>query len=121
MPVLPAGRIFAAQFEEEGDYFLYRPDSDGPAVRVSAEEREAFVTAYERYLCFGVLILLAAALAMTALIVAMLLPAGRMDDFLEVFFAGLVLLMVAFIPFSRRAFNAPRRALRGRLNEIAEP
>ena len=109
-----ASQAFADQFEEEGDYYLFRPEEDGPAIRVSAEEQQAFIAEYNRYLYISTFGVIAAMIAMTALIAVILIPVGLMDYFLEAFFTGLVLLMIVTIPFSRRAFDAPRRALSGR-------
>ena len=41
-------RSFALQFEPDGVGFLYRRDRKGPALRLSAEERDDFVAGYAR-------------------------------------------------------------------------
>ena len=47
------GRVrkhFADQFETDGDGYLYRRFSKGAAIRVSAQERDGFVAAFDRTL-----------------------------------------------------------------------
>ncbi len=43
-----ATRAFARQFEPEGDGYLYHRRSGGPAVHVTAAERDRFLTEFER-------------------------------------------------------------------------
>jgi len=49
---------FAAQFVREGDGFLYRRNQKGPAIAVSAEERDAFVAAFSRWMDIQMLVVL---------------------------------------------------------------
>lgn len=118
MPDLGARQVFADQFEEEGDNFLFRPDSNGPAIRVSAEEYQAFIRNYNRYYCFSSLGIVGAVLVMGLLIFVMLARQGHLTDFLKMFIGGLIVIAAVSVPFSRRAFNAPRRALSGRATVI---
>src|SRR6185437_16090333 len=41
-------QLFADQFEEDGDGYLFRMNLKGPAVQVSADERDAFVATFNR-------------------------------------------------------------------------
>jgi hypothetical protein len=62
--------ILAAQFEPDGDGFLYRPNLAAPGIRVTLAERERFVYQYRRR--FRVLTWSAAGVMLLAIFAAML-------------------------------------------------
>ena len=55
-PQRPA-RLFAEQFERDGSGYLYRRSRKGAAIRVTADERDHFVNAFNDSLLIGVWIL----------------------------------------------------------------
>lgn len=107
-------RVFSDQFESEGAGIVYRLNQTGAPIRVSQEERDRFVAAFDRayqYLLWG--FGLCVSMVMLGLVVAAA-ASGRPLSTAHVYAAtavwiGLLLASTWWI------WNAPARALRGRM------
>jgi len=101
---------FADQFEPDGANFIYRRHMTGPAFRVSAAEREAFIHAYQRRMRISLSSLVAAVVILIVLGVG-LIPdlEGSEADF--AYYALLGITILAILVIVRWAWNAPARDL----------
>ena len=104
---------FDAQFEPNGDGFLYRRSLKGAPIRVSAAERDRFSAAYRRI--FRRLIWGTAA-AILALLAAVMAPAfmSNRDPPQILIFATMAVGLLPMLLIHHRLWNAPARELRGR-------
>lgn len=104
---------FGAQFEPDGDAFLYRRNLKSAPIRLTAEEKSRFTDDYRRGLrrltwgfAGGMLLLLAATIA------PIILTDREPGQWLIYFaMAGAI---VPFLILHQRLWNAPARALAGR-------
>lgn len=106
-------QMFSAQFEPQGEHYLYRKHSIGEPVPVSAADRDRFIADFETFLRQGFWSMVGGLIALVGVfIAAWYATATRIPDwaFYLVFGAMLVLYMSA----SFRAWNRPLRELSGR-------
>ena len=104
--------MFAAQFDADGDGFIYRYSNKGPAIRVTAAEREAFLKQFGRSLWLMVGLIIAAILAWFA---AFAFYIGQDREPPEgLVYLGLVGIAAGSGAASYWAWRAPVRALRAR-------
>ena len=108
-----AARIFDLQFEPDGDGFLYRPNFDVEAVRITAEEKQAIIEAYHRrmrrwiWLVAGTTILL--------ILVLEIWTSGRFADQHRLAYWAIVSFpTLGLLLLHRRAWYAPARAFERR-------
>src|SRR4051812_27298857 len=102
---------FEAQFEADGDgRYLYRRNSKGEPIPVTAEERERFVSEYVRRMW---LIRIATAVALCVVVGFVLphsvRPSGVFSD--PLFYGALVLIAVPSVAMMYWAGSAPAREL----------
>lgn len=106
-------QMFAAQFEPEGEGFVYRKHSIGDPIRVSATDRDRFVAAFETFTRQGFWAFVAVALLLLAGLVAYSFATGtQVSDM--VFYVAFGAMFAIYIVYYQRAWNRPVRELRGR-------
>jgi hypothetical protein len=106
-------KLFADQFEPDGDHFLYRRNSRDAPVRVTGAEREAFIADFNRAWRRMMVGLMAALMVVAAGFVAFDLETHR-DPPEPALTIAIVALILVMLVFHRRAWNAPARALERR-------
>jgi hypothetical protein len=109
-----AQREFAAQFERDGPGHLYRRDSKAAPVRVSDEERDAFIKSFDRLLLLDFILLVIGTVAVILWAAFETLSTGEAVSKTRMFL-GLGVLMAAFMGLYSWAWTAPARALSGRM------
>ncbi len=100
---------FRRQFQPDGDGYLYRQNSSGEAIRVTAAEHAEMVADFDRMLDRTRLGSIALAMLVSGVIVTV---AGSSDGWLV--YAGMAAVVGGVILTVRHLWNAPARALRGR-------
>ncbi len=106
-------QMFAAQFEPDGNDFIYRKYSKGAPIRVSASERDRYIEVFSRGTKFrswgiaGGTIFLILALTFYAM-------ETNTDISRLAIFGGLGAMMAAYMASHYRAWNLPARELRDR-------
>lgn len=107
-------QLFADQFETVGADIFFRKNSKGPPIRVSAEERDAFVAAYRRSIFWSYGLLIFGMIAGTAGLIFYVMRSG--SDFPQIStYLGLGLLLALSVAIQLHAWHAPARALRYRM------
>jgi hypothetical protein len=99
---------FEAQFQPHGDGFLYRKARKGDPIPVTRAERDGFIAAYERRQKFLIGGLVAALLGWSLFITT-----HKIASYWE--YVVMAILMAAAVVQNSRAWNAPARALKGRM------
>jgi hypothetical protein len=99
---------FAAQFAGEGDGFLYRRNQKGPAIAVSAEERDAFVAAFSRWMDIQMLVVLVGGI--TAVVLAYVIFPLLAYPMVAITI-GVSVILAAVLVGLKLAWDAPARAL----------
>lgn len=109
----PLKKLFAAQFQPDGAGYLYRHRQRAAAVRVSSQERNAFVADFERLLrrCMWAIFLCPIVVFGPLIFVGHDLDSETMRVWQ---FGGLVLILGVFLWLVQRAFDAPLARLRHR-------
>lgn len=106
-------QMFAAQFEQQGDGFLYRKHSVGEPVRVSAADRDRYVAGFEAFTRKGFWgSVIAAAVLLTALVAYSFSTGTEVPDM--VFYAAFAVMIAVYVVAYQRAWNLPSRELTGR-------
>lgn len=107
-----ARKMFADQFEPDGDGFLYRRSGKSAPIRVSGEERDRYIATYNGFLRYSFLALLLAlfglAIGETYLKSSGMTFPGWSD------YAAVIVLCALYFAAFHWAWNAPARELRGR-------
>lgn len=103
---------FAAQFEPDGDAYVYRKSWKGAAVPVSAAERDAFVAAFNRSVGLQLLGVVAGLAAV--IIVPIKFAFARGPETLVWVVVGSCVLTAIVVAVSWASWGAPARALAGR-------
>jgi len=114
-----ARQMFADQFEPDGNGFCYRRSQSGEAIRVSAEERGKFIDQFNRDVRRATWIIFAS----VALVLgsSVFLSVYSHSDLSEgAIIAGIVLAMIPYLAYYRRAWAAPSRELAGRMPVAGE-
>jgi hypothetical protein len=106
-------QLFTDQFEPDGAGFFYRKSMKGAPIRVSADERDGFVEAFNRRLRYAVWSVLLATVALIVLL-ALLLPDVDRPGNQAAAYAGFALVMIVFFAIYYWAWNAPARELERR-------
>jgi hypothetical protein len=116
-PQRPA-RLFAEQFEPDGSGYLYRRSRKGAAIRVTADERDRFVSAFNDSLLIGVWILCGGVgLLMVGLVSAAKAgPAGSFNSISSIIgiFGATLIVSIPYFLHYWWIWRAPARELRGR-------
>jgi hypothetical protein len=111
---------FADQFEPYGDgQFVYRKNLNGPAIPVTAEERERFIDDYARRLRHANWIFMAALILFVGVLIWWTVQSNR-DVPQVVLYGGMIGLMAVSVSYSIWARGAPARELEGRTPVAAE-
>jgi len=103
---------FAAQFEPDGDAYVYRKSWKGAAVLVSAAERNAFVAAFNRSVALQLLGLIAGLAAVIIMPIRFAFARGPGTVIWVVI--GASVLSAILVTVTLAAWGAPARALAGR-------
>ena len=104
-------QMFAAQFESQGEGFVYRKHSVGEPIPVSAVQRNRYVAAFETFTRRGFWAMVAGALVVLASLVAYSFTTGiQVPDM--VFYAAFGAMFVVYIVAYQRVWNLPMRELR---------
>jgi len=106
-------QLFADQFEEDGDGYLFRKNLKGPAVQVSADERDAFVATFNRSFTRLTWGLIATLTAFTGMLLAWVLRTN-VEHVAAPIYIGIGLMLTVFMLVSMKVWGAPERALAGR-------
>jgi O-antigen/teichoic acid export membrane protein len=109
-------QLFADQFEHDGREFLYRKNQKGPAIRVSEQERDTFVAAYNRRLKYAFWAIIPATIVLI-LLLAWLFPDVDSAAGIIAIWVGLVAILLPFVVVHRLAWHAPSRELQRRTPE----
>jgi len=105
--------IFADQFELLGDNYVYRKHLKGAPIRVSADERENYIAAFDAYIRYGSWGIFAGAIILgISMAVYAVETATSLSDTL--LYVGLGSITVAFMAGYYWVWNVPARELRGR-------
>ena len=111
--------LFENQFEADGEGFVYRRSQKGEAIRVSADEREGFIEAFNRQLhyamwgiCAGITIVLG--------ITVWLSVRSHADPSNVSIYVGVGIVMIFYLAYYRWAWAAPARQLAGRMPMAGE-
>lgn len=110
---LDARKIFADQFEPDGDGFLYRKSGRGAPIRVTAAERDRFVGDFNRrfrYVVWGSAGAMMAAILLLLAFEAELTPIFHGYEIVIAPVLGILLIVIA----NRKTYDAPARELRHR-------
>lgn len=107
-------RLFCSQFEPDGDGFLYRAGLRAEAVRVSAQERQAFVDAYGRQLRRMMALLIGGIVLVLIAMTAWDARYEAIDRNSVTYWAILSSPTVLFLLLHHYFWHAPARALEGR-------
>jgi hypothetical protein len=107
-------RLFADQFEPDGDGFIYRRSQKGEAIRVTSAEHQGFIDQFNRQVRYanwsiyiGVFLALGAAVLVSVL--------SRSDSADPVIYFCIALGTVPYFILYYRAWAAPARELEGRM------
>jgi hypothetical protein len=113
-----AQRLFAEQFEPDGNGYLYRRSCEGAAIRVTADERDRFVIAFKYSLLSAMRILYAGVgLLMIGLVLVARSDPGRSFNSIPSMIAIVGACLIVSIPYFLHywwIWRAPARELRGR-------
>jgi hypothetical protein len=107
--------LFANRFEPDGDSYLFRSSLKAPGIRVSAAERERFITAFNRQmtmLTWGGGLLFAVVLVGVILVAFQADPNAAAPDYL--IYSALAVFFVIWMALYYWFWGAPVRALQGR-------
>jgi tetratricopeptide (TPR) repeat protein len=108
-----ARQSFADQFEQDTSGFVYRRSQKGEAIRVSVEERQKFIDAFNRNLSRSSLILSASlVLIVGGVVLCGIVTGWHVPD--AAFVVAGVGAMIPYLAYYRWAWGAPSRALEGR-------
>jgi len=113
-------QLFADQFEENGDSFLYRKSMKGAPIRVSEAERDEFVTTFRRRVRYTFWMVMPA----TFLLIGVLVIFGPEPDSTSAdiyLYCGLAAIMAPFVGAYLWAWYAPARELARRPPTGAAP
>jgi hypothetical protein len=106
-------QMFAAQFQPEGEGFVYRKHSIGQPVQISAAERDRFIADFEKFIRRGFWAMVAGLVGLVAIFVGFwYATATRIPD--TVFYLVFGVMLVLYMSASFRAWNRPLRELNGR-------
>ena len=106
-------QMFAAQFEREGDGYIYRNHTVGEPIPMTASDRDRYVANFERFTRQGFRATLIAAILLLAGLVAYSFATGTQVPDL-VFYVAFGGMFAIYIVGYQRAWNLPARELRGR-------
>jgi len=106
-------RMFAEQFEADGDGFLYRKYRKGAPIRVTSRERDDFVSAFERDYPRAYLAMIAGAVVTLLGLVTIAVVIER-DLSKPVIYAAVGSVSALFLIAHLRVWSAPARALERR-------
>lgn len=106
-------QMFAAQFEAQGEGYIYRKHSVGEPIPVSAGERERFMADFESFIrrSFWTMV---AALAVVAAVLAGLWFAAEIQVPDMTFYLIFGAMLIAYMSASFQAWNRPQKELSGR-------
>ncbi len=102
--------IFAEQFQPNGIGLVYRKSSKGPAIRVSAAERDAFIAAFNRKLRLATWGILAATVLLIGILSALLPDDGSTEGQISIY-ASVFGIVGLFMLVYWSAWNEPMRQL----------
>ncbi len=105
--------IFAEQFQPNGIGLVYRKSSKGPAIRVSAAERDAFIAAFNRKLRLATWGILAATVLLIGILSALLPDDGSTEGQISIY-ASVFGIVGLFMLVYWSAWNEPMRQLERR-------
>lgn len=106
-------QMFAAQFEPQGDGFIYRKHTVGDPVRVSTAERDRYVAGFEAFTRKGFWgSVIAAAVLLAALVAYSFSTGTEVPDI--VFYGAFAVMIGVYAVAYQRAWNLPARELTGR-------
>jgi hypothetical protein len=117
-PAFSLSPPFAAQFDRDGDGYIYRRAYTGAAIPVSADERDEFVRAFNRVIVGLGLGLLASVISLIVLTIRFAFGHGAQPFFWIV--GGTSVVTIAGSLGFLFAWRAPDRALEGR-DSVAPP
>lgn len=106
-------QMFADQFSDDQAGLVYRKSQKGPAIRVSAIERDEFIAAFGRRIQYAAWAIFPATAALILLLV-WLAPDADSDKSDAMIWIGIGAILVPFLAFFYWAWNAPSRALQCR-------
>jgi hypothetical protein len=106
-------KMFADQFEPDGQNFLYRKYMRGAPVRVSAAERDRYAATFDRFLKYQFWGMAAGIVVLTASVVSYAVVTN-VDLPVMALYAGLGAILAAFMAGHFWIWNFPARELRGR-------
>lgn len=106
--------LFAQQFEGEAPDITYRRNSKSAPVRVSAEERAAFIAAFARTIRYSSWGLMTGMIVLTIVLVTVAVSSNSDVSNLSIY-GGIGVLLALFFGLIFRAWYAPARALQDRL------
>src|ERR1700681_1582256 len=105
-------QMFAAQFEPEGEGYIYRTHTVGEPIPVSAADRDRYVANFERFTRQGFwAILIAAILLLAGLVAYSFVTKTQVPDL--VFYVAFGGMFAVYIVGYQRAWNLPVRDRRG--------
>jgi len=102
--------LFVDQFEADGNGYIYRRNSKGPAIRVTSAERDMFIADFSRSLnrlWWG--LILGMVVAIGGCVAWFAIEGGDVSEWS--IWIGLLPVFVLYMLFWRRAWNAPTRKL----------
>ncbi|MDB5499768.1 MAG: hypothetical protein JWP28_3799 [Phenylobacterium sp.] len=102
--------MFVDQFEPDGTSYVYRKSSKGAAIRVSAEERDAFIADFNRNLgrlYWGLLV--GTVVFVLPLTIWVAMQDGELSQWS--IYAGLGVVLALYMLGWQQAWNAPARKL----------
>jgi ammonia channel protein AmtB len=106
-------QLFADQFEQRGDGYVYRKTLKGPPIPVSAEERQRFIGDYARHMKLVKWLLMGGfALLTTAVVCWSVETETQLNN--TAFIVAIAAMALAYVAFGQWAWNQPARELEWR-------
>jgi len=106
-------QLFAAQFEADGQGFLYRCNMKAAPIRVTASERDGFIAGFNRHLRYGMWAVFLGTLLLIGMVV-LLVPDPDSPSADIALYGGLAAIMMPFLLAYHWAWKAPARQLKTR-------
>jgi hypothetical protein len=106
-------QMFAAQFQPQGEGFVYRKHSIGEPIRISAADRDRFIADFETFTRQGFWAMVAGSVVLVAIFVGLwYATATQVPD--TVFYLVFGAMLLLYMAGSFRAWNRPLRELNER-------
>lgn len=106
-------KMFADQFEPDGDNFVYRKYTSGAPIPVSATEHEKYITAFNNFLKYGFWGVMGGMTVLALLIIAYAIQTDT-DVSGTAIYVGVGAITAVYLSGYFWAWNLPARELRGR-------